>query len=148
MVCYAFFLLVNERIQANNNNNNKKAVAIIYKLCYGLSQLCNSARLETVTGLHNSTPDKLSMKDPSAPKKNATIYGSISCTRILTTVLFGSSSLRPQLYSLLSLNVDLHEKENAIANSDQPAVPSLLPSTLNCFQKANLLRTPSLGIKP
>ena len=133
----------------------KRAVAIIYKLCYGLSQLCNSARLETVTTLHNSTPDKLSMKDPSPPppppppqKKNATTYGSIPCSRILTTVLFGSSSLRPQLYSLLSLNVDLHEKENAIANSDQPTVPSLLPSTLNYFQKTNLLRTPSLGIKP
>ena len=79
----------------------KRAVAIIYKLWYGLSQLCNSATLETVTGLYFSTPDNLSVKDPSAPKKKiAAIYGSIPCTRILTTVPFGSSSLRPQLYSL------------------------------------------------
>ena len=53
MVFYAFFVVVNKRIQANNNNKKMGwAATIVCKLCYGLSQLCNSARLETVTGLN------------------------------------------------------------------------------------------------
>ena len=68
MFCFFLYWSMSEYRQTTTTTT-KRAVAIIYKLCYGLSQLCNSARLETVTGLHNSTPDKLSMKDPCAPKK-------------------------------------------------------------------------------
>ena len=156
--------MVNKRIQANNNNRKIGCSNYIQAMLWLESTLpYDSARLETVTGLHNSIPDKLSMKDPScpAPKKNATYiwkhplhqnlnYSPLRQQFTLTTAILFYHWMwiwkrkTRQLSTLISPLFLLYCHDVF----DEFRDPLVKSSTLNCFQRANLLRTPSLGIKP